>query len=205
MEQQVKQNDFEITYKDIFQKAVVLISKSEKSRKDMIIANFQLGELVSQVKNNAKYGDKAVIKLAEDLSKTKGYRIYPSFLWECARVYQTFKGNLQRIWELEKELQIRNIQLSWTFLVKNCTPIPDPESLEAEAYWEKQITEWEASLSEIEEKIEKKEEIIQKMPPKAREAFTGFIAKLSSDCTIKVDLSVDKKIEYTLKKVVNHP
>lgn len=192
----------EITYQEIFQKALSLISRSEKARKDLIVANFELGELVSQIQDNAQYGDGAVVKLAEDLTKAKGYQVTPVFLWECARVYRTFRGNLQRVWQLEKELQLRGIQISWRFLVRNCTPLPDPEKvLEAEAYWERQITEWENSIHEVEENIEKRDELIEKMPPRAREQFEGFVVKLAQDKTLKVTSDNFKKFNEVLQRI----
>lgn len=197
--QAIQQN--ELTYQEIFQKALLLVNRSEKAKKDQIIANFQLGELVCQVQDNARYGDSAVVKLAEDLTEAKGYQIHASFLWECARVYRTFRGNLQRVWELEKELKLRGIQLSWRFLVRNCIPLPEPERvLEAEAYWEKKIAEWENSVQEIEEKIDKKEELVEKMPPKAREAFHGFVVRVS-DGNIGVKINDIDRLESALKRV----
>ncbi|MEM3335869.1 MAG: hypothetical protein QXY47_07550 [Thermoplasmata archaeon] len=191
-----------ITYQDIFNRALLLLNRSEKAKKDQIIANFQLGGLVAEVQDNASYGDAAVVKLAEDLTRAKGYQIHAAFLWECSRVYRTFKGNLQRIWELEKELQLRGIQLSWRFLVRNCTPIPEPEKvLEAEAYWERQITEWENTVQEIEEKVDKREEIIGKMPPRAQEQFEGFVVRVSQDNTLKIKFESFKKINEVLHKI----
>ncbi len=192
----------EITYQEIFQKALSLISRSEKARKDLIVANFELGGLVSQIQDSSEYGDNAVVKLAEDLTKAKNYQVTPVFLWECARVYRTFKGNLQRVWQLEKELQLRGIQISWRFLVRNCTPLPEPEKvLEAEAYWEKQMTDWETTISEVEETIEKKDEVIEKMPPKAKEAFESFVMRVSRDNAIKVNLNSSDKLEEALKRL----
>lgn len=196
---QTSQVENEITYQEIFNRAFALISRSEKAKKDLIIANFQLGGLVAEIQDNASYGDSAVLKLAEDLSKAKGYQIHASFLWECARVYRTFKGNLQRVWELEKELQLRGIQISWRFLVRNCTPMPEPEKVfEAEAYWEQKITEWENSVNEIEEKIEKKDELLEKMPPKSQEQFQGFVARLNND---SVKVSSERRFEDILVKL----
>ncbi|MEM4134550.1 MAG: hypothetical protein QXV73_05075 [Candidatus Micrarchaeia archaeon] len=191
-----------ITYQDIFNRALLLLNRSEKAKKDQIIANFQLGELVAEVQDNASYGDAAVVKLAEDLTRAKGYQIHPAFLWGCARVYRTFKGNLQRVWKLEKELQLRGIQLSWRFLVRNCTPIPEPEKvLEAEAYWERQITEWENTVQEIEEKVEKKEEVLESMPPLAKKQFEGFVVRVAGDSAVKVKLNNFEKINNILNKM----
>lgn len=191
-----------ITYQDIFNRALLLLNRSEKAKKDQIIANFQLGQLVAEVQDNASYGDAAVVKLAEDLTRAKGYQIHAAFLWECSRVYRTFKGNLQRIWELEKELQLRGIQLSWRFLVRNCTPIPEPEKvLEAEAYWERQITEWENTVQEIEEKVEKKEEVLERMPPLVKKQFEGFVVRVAGDNAVKVKLDNFEKIHNILNKL----
>lgn len=199
---QIQQIKNKLSYEEVFNRAIVLISRSEKARKEQIIANFQLGELVVEIQDNASYGDAAVVKLAEDLTRAKGYQIHAAFLWECARVYRTFKGNLQRVWELEKELQLRGIQLSWRFLVRNCTPIPEPERvLEAEAYWERQITEWENTVQEIEDKIEKKEEVLERMPPMAKKQFEGFVVRVAGDNAVKVKLNNFEKINNILNKL----
>ncbi|MDI1472083.1 hypothetical protein QI155_05980 [Thermodesulfovibrio sp. 1176] len=194
--------EIEITYQDIFNRAMLLLNRSEKARKEQIVANFQLGQLVAEIQDSARYGDSAVVKLAEDLTRAKGYQVHASFLWECARVYRTFRGNLQRIWELERELQLRGIHISWRFLVRNCTPVPEPEKvLEAEAYWERQITEWENSIHEVEENIEKRDELIEKMPPRAREQFEGFVVKLAQDKTLKVTSDNFKKFNEVLQRI----
>lgn len=191
-----------VTYQDIFQRALSILNRSERARKDLIVANFQLGQLVAKMQEDSRYGDGMVVKLAEDLTKAKGYQIHASFLWECARVYRTFRGDLQRIWALERELQLRGIQLSWRFLVRNCTPVPEPEKvLEAEAYWEQKMTEWENTVQEIEEKIERKEEVLERMPPLAKKQFEGFVVRVAGDSAVKVKLNNFEKIHNILNKL----
>lgn len=188
-------------YQSILNRALTLLSRSERARKALIVINFSLGELVAKVQEDARYGENTVIRLAEDLSKIKGYQIYPAFLWECARVWRSFHGNIQRVWELEKELKARGIMLSWRFLVRKCTPLPSPERVaEAEAYWNSQLQQWEKQVTEIEEHIDNKEEIVQKMPEKMKEAFEGFVVKLTQDSAVKVNLPQGKKLEETLRK-----
>jgi|GEM_PF-893226 len=188
-------------YQSLLNRASALISRSERARKALIIINFSLGELVAKIQDDSRYGDNTVIRLAEDLTKIKGYTIHASFLWECARVWRTFHGQIQRVWELEAELKTRGIMLSWRFLVRNCTPMPSAERVaEAEAYWDGQLQQWEKQITEIEEHIENKDILSEKMPPKAKEAFEGFVVKLTQDNPVKVNLSQNKKFEETLKK-----
>jgi len=184
-------------YNEILTEAVRLVSMSDRGQNDYIASNFRLGRLVAFLQDSARYGDRAVLRLAEDLTKKKGYTVYPQRLWECARVWRAFDGDIQKVWALEKKMQIK---VTWSFLVRNCTPaIPESTGeLESQAFWDKKLSAWENTVEEISNVIANKDKVIEKMPPATREQFEGFCKKIENPKFASVP---DNKLVSLFKRI----
>lgn len=137
-----------MSYEGYFNRALLLMRRAHGAGRAFIAAKFELGKIVFDIQQNARYGDRGVVKLAEDLTRELRYTVHPQRLWECARVYRAFNGDINRIWQLEKELRF---PLTWSFLVKNSPP-PDVENeTEFIHYWREKLQRWEETLLEMEE------------------------------------------------------
>lgn len=187
------------TYDEILEKADTLLRVADTFTNRLIIANFQIGALVSALMDEAQYGEGAVLKLAYDLTGRKGYTVYPQRLYECARVYRTFEGDIQRIWNLERKIQFK---VSWSYLARNCTKEP-LEGREAILHWESKIARWEGVLDEVAEACLKKEEIIERVPEPVKTEIQGFFEEVENpDRKLSVDLS-EKRLVSLFKRLDN--
>jgi hypothetical protein len=167
----------ETEYQEILYRAEAALRRSEISSRMLIEANFELGGLVARLLDNSSYGDAAVEKLAGDLSRLRGYAIYPQRLWECARVHRSFK-DIKAVWELERRIKTR---LTWSFLLRNCTKPPEPErGREFQAYWEMRLNRWEDTMEEVYNVCLNKEKIISAVPEPLRGQIEGFVSKVEN-------------------------
>ena len=188
-----------MTYDEILEKADTLLKSADVFTNKLIDANFEVGALVSALMNEAQYGEGAVLKLASDLARKKGYTVYPQRLYECARVYKAFEGDIHKIWSLEKKMQVK---VSWSYLVRNCTKEP-VEGQEAIFHWQSKITRWENTLDEITTTCLKKEEIIEQVPEPVKAELQGFLEEVENpDRRLLVDLS-EKKLIILFKRLDN--
>lgn len=162
-----------VAYSVVKEKVSRLLSVSRSHQRAYIVAQFELGKYIAELQDNSSYGSQAVLKLAEELTKEKGYTVYPQRLWECARVWRAFGGDIQRVWKLEKELRI---SITWSFLVKNA-PAPDvlKDRDEFIAYWKDKLSRWEQTLLEMEETASKLDTGELKLPEELKEETAGLI------------------------------
>ncbi len=165
-------------YNELLDSAEKIIRRGNVFSRKVIESNFSLGGIVVSLIDCAKYGDKAVDKFAADLTKKCGYTIYSQRLWESARVYRTFSGEINKIWHLESKIGDRKI--AWGFLVNNCTKAPT-EGVEAEAFWEDRIKQLEESMVKVEEFSMKRERHLDNAPEKSKEQIRGFLTKIDND------------------------
>jgi len=96
-------------YEEILEKTDALLGAADTLTNRLIDTNFQIGAFVSALMDEARYGEGAVLKLSYDLSKKRGYTVYPQRLYECARMYKTFEGDIQRVRKLQ-------FKVSWSYL-----------------------------------------------------------------------------------------
>ena len=163
-------------YEEILERTDVLLKAVDTFTSKLIDANFQIGALVSTLMDEAQYGEGAVLKLSHDLSKKRGYTVYPQRLYECARVYKTFEGDIQKVWSLERKLQSK---INWSYLVRNCVKEPF-EGQEAVLHWESKIARWESTLDEITGVYLKKEEIIEQIPEPVKTELRSFLEEMEN-------------------------
>lgn len=119
--------------------------------RELIAQKFRLGQLVHEALQQRKYGDGVVQHLATALSRSVGKTIAPARLYEAARVYSAFHGNIEKVWELDRTL---SFPLTYSFLVRHCVP-----AITAETAWnreelarveEAKLEHWERTVLEIE-------------------------------------------------------
>mgnify|MGYP001029513514 CR=1 FL=1 len=186
-------------YKDYLKQAVIICKRDAKATKAVIMCKFSLGKIVAEIQKDARYGDADVVKFAEDLSKELGYTVHPQRLWECARVYKTFHGDINRIWILEKQLQY---PITWSFLVKNCTSQPDVQNeLEFTSYWQEKLSTWEKTLCEIDDTKAKLEAGKLIMPPQVKEDAYAVLRAIDTSDTAGKLKKLFKKIDKLLTEI----
>lgn len=91
---------------------VVYNSEIEK-----IKANIEIGSIVADILENAKYGDRAVEKFALELTKKRGKTVYAQRLYEAYEVWSTVK-TIDKVLEIQKKL---DNEITWNWLVKNAS------------------------------------------------------------------------------------
>lgn len=137
---------------ELITEAIHHCSRIVQSAKDIIEQKFALGRVVYAALREAHYGDGAVRRLSADISRALGKIIAPSSLYEAARLYTTFGGDIERIWALERACAF---PLSYTFLVRAYVP-----ALTREAAWNaeewaaahgKRLAQWERTVLDIED------------------------------------------------------
>jgi len=122
-----------------------------RSGREMLRLKFELGRLVTIHLQRHTYAHAAVLTLAQSISGICGKIIAPQRLYEAARFYETFGGQLERVWELERRL---SYPLTYTFLIRSIIPRVhlgnawNPQ--EWELYQDAQLTRLEKAVHEIE-------------------------------------------------------
>jgi len=192
-----------VNYEEILDKVNHLISRADRFTDAFIRLNFSIGSLVNALMEDARYGDSVILRLSEDLTKLRGYTVYPQRLWECARVYKSFEGNISKIWALEKSMQIK---LTWSFLVRNCTKAPAPgSSVEYTNYWQSKLSYWENTLQEISTVSVEKDTIITQSPEPLKQELKGFFeaVKPLTECSAVEEFNtLMTRINILLDKVI---
>ncbi len=111
-----------------------------KSQKNFQVAetNFRIGEILSEA------DDVQALLKALTLG---GVSVKETFLYDCMRVFRTLKTeNMLR--GLKDKLKGN---LTWGFLVYNCTKAPSGDTAEAIAYWEERIGRIENALNDLDD------------------------------------------------------
>lgn len=160
---------------ELITQAVNIHQKINKTHKEIIESKFQLGKIVYEIIQSRKYGENAVSKFAEEISKRLNKIISPQRLYEAARLYSTFQGDIQKIWELEK---VFPVPLTYSLIIKKCIPYINEKNAwtpeEIALYIEKKLNDWEESTTDIEnniQKIKKLEKIVNNSSNKQVEGF----------------------------------
>lgn len=124
----------------------------------LIEQKFDLGRIVHAVITGRKYGDNAVSRLADELTRKIGKRIEPKRLYEAARFFDTFHGTIDRVWELEMTL---SFPVTYSFLVRKCLPGIDKSNAynaeDLKLHIEERMKRIESAAHTIEETEEVKE------------------------------------------------
>ncbi|MBI5641121.1 MAG: hypothetical protein HZA17_11910 [Nitrospirae bacterium] len=111
-----------------------------KSQKNFQVAetNFRIGEILSEADD--------VQSLLKALT-LGGVSVRETFLYDCMRVFRTLKTeNMLR--GLKDKLKGN---LTWGFLVYNCTKAPSGDTAEALAYWEERLGRIENALNDLDD------------------------------------------------------
>lgn len=139
-------------FDSVVKEAVFCYESICRTDKDLITQKFELGKIVHEVISEKKYGDNAVGRLAEQMTKQLNKTIEPKRLYETARLYSTFHMDINKVWELEKSL---SFPLTYSFLIRNCTPkITNDNAFtvdELKLHVEERMRRWENTAREIEE------------------------------------------------------
>jgi len=122
-----------------------------RSSREILRLKFELGRLVRIHLQRHKYTHAAVTRLAQSISGLCGKVIVPQRLYEAARYYETFGGELDRVWAFERRMAQ---PLTYTYLIRSIIPRihqskawnPDEWAL----YQDAQISRLESAVQEIE-------------------------------------------------------
>jgi DNA repair exonuclease SbcCD nuclease subunit len=109
-----------------------------KSQKNFQVAetNFRIGKVLSET------GDIDAIVKALTAS---GITVRETFLYDCVRVFRTLKTE-----DMLKGLKDKlRGNITWGFLVYNCTKAPSGDTAEAIAYWEERLSRIENALTDL--------------------------------------------------------
>lgn len=133
--------------------------------------NFEIGRLVYNAFEEG--GEDAVRELAARFSSGSATE---GFFFDAMRVYRTIK-NPGFLRELKKKL---GGNLSWGFLVSNCTKAPEGESEEAMHFWERRLRKIEEALGDVEDLLIS----LEGLPPRIREQVEGLLLSASDDLAL---------------------
>ena len=109
-----------------------------KSQKNFQVAetNFRIGKALSEGSDI-----QAVVKALS----ASGTNVKETFLYDCMRVFRTIKTE-----DMLKGLKDKlKGNLTWGFLVYNCTKAPSGDTAEAVAYWEERLGRIENALNDL--------------------------------------------------------
>lgn len=166
----------DFVYQNAFGKVKAHMVADDQCSQKTIELRFEIGRVVCTLQDSKAHGDESIKKLASDLTTSLRYTVHPQRLWECGRVYKTFAGDINKIWNLEKEKQLK---ITWSFLLNNCTKEPT-QGEAAVSHYEKKIFKWEKAIEEIEEAKENKDAIMRKIPEEARKQIEGFFERVET-------------------------
>jgi len=122
-----------------------------RSSREILRLKFELGRLVTMHLQRHAREHAAVARMAQAISEVCGKVIVPQRLYEAARYYETFGGNLEYVWEFERRM---SHPVTYTYLIRNIIPRVhkgnawNPE--EWSLYQDAQIGRLECAVQEIE-------------------------------------------------------
>ncbi len=123
-----------------------------RSSREVIRYKFELGRLVSIHLQWHAFQHDAMARLAQALSNLCGKSILPQRLYEAARFYDMFGGQIERVWALERRL---TQPLTYTYIIRGIIPHVSKDKAwnvkEWEYYQEAQLSRLEHAVREIEE------------------------------------------------------
>ena len=90
-----------VNRRELVQQACATYANILRSSREVIRLKFELGRLALEWE---QYQHAAVVQLARELSAHCEKTILPQRLYEAARLYEAFGGEIRRIWELEARL-----------------------------------------------------------------------------------------------------
>ena len=93
-----------VNRRELVQQACATNANILRSSREVIRLKFELGRLVRLALEWEQYQHAAVVQLARELSAHCEKTILPQRLYEAARLYEAFGGEIRRIWELEARL-----------------------------------------------------------------------------------------------------
>jgi len=122
-----------------------------RTSRDILRLKFELGRLVTIHLQRHKYAHTKIIALARAISGICGKVIVPQRLYEAARYYNTFGGQLDRVWAFERRM---SHPLTYTYLIRSIIPhIHKDKAWNADEwalYQDAQMSRLESAVQEIE-------------------------------------------------------
>jgi exonuclease SbcD len=144
-----------------------------RSRTNFALAktNFEIGRLVYETME--KGGEEAVRNLAASCPGSS--LSFERFLFDSCRVFRSIRKP-GFLYAMNKKL---GENLTWGFLLANCTKAPEGDTEEANLYWEGKLSRIEGALSDL-------ESVYDELPLHIREQLDGLIYAAAGGVTAKV-------------------
>lgn len=137
-----------------------LLKARARSNFALAMINFKIGKLVH--KTIEEGGEEAVKRLAALCPG--GSVVFERFLLDASRVYRSIK-NPGFLFAMKKKL---GDNLTWGFLLTNCTKAPEGDTEEANLFWERKLEQIENALADLESGYEN-------LPANIREQLDGLL------------------------------
>ncbi len=134
---------------DIVQRCCEHLEALHRSEWDRIRVNLEMGGIVAVVMSTADYGDKAVERLAHEISRKRGRTVYPQRLYEAYRVYSTVRS-IEKVKEIASSIQY---EITWNWLVRYAARgyKNEPDKDVKREIFESALKRTESSVHELEE------------------------------------------------------
>ncbi|MBE0427227.1 MAG: hypothetical protein IBX72_11370 [Nitrospirae bacterium] len=171
-----------------------LLQIVHNSEIEKIRANLEIGSVVAQLLQNARYGDRAVEKFASELTKKRGKTVYPQRLYEAYEVWSTV-GTIEKVFEIQKKL---DDDITWNWLVKNSARgffNEDNEDVKKEKV--------QRILRQIENTSEKIEQIVRekdKLDEDTKKEFEGTIIAINESVSLALNNSISQSRTIHVKE-----
>ncbi len=106
-----------MNWNNIIDRCCELLDTAYNEEIAKIRTNLELGKVLHEILKSAKYGDRAVERLASDLSRKRVKTVYPQRLYEAYEVYSAIR-TIEKVSEIQGRL---THEITWNWLVKNST------------------------------------------------------------------------------------
>ena len=172
------------TYDQLLMEARATYVSVIRSSRDVIRHKFALGGLVKLALQWQENNDQAVVQLARDLSAGAGKVVLPQRLYEAARLYDAFDGDLERVWAFEART---SQPLTYTYLIRQIIPRVTKEDAWNPREWERYQ---EAQLGCLERAVQQIEELAASQPDPAETHSEPGLASIRPSGELTVEPSV---------------
>lgn len=177
------------SWADIVQRCCEHLDALHRSEWGRIKVNLEMGGIVAVVMSTADYGDKAVERLAHEISRKRGRTVYPQRLYEAYRVYSTVRS-------IEKAKEIASCiedELTWNWLVRYATRGYKKESDKnvKKEIFESALKRTESSVHELEEMVVENTASLCEAEKKQIEGVTAGILQSARNVLMNLNLSSD--------------
>jgi hypothetical protein len=113
-------------------------SLTQKTSREVVLAWYEVGLRVAEVeRDESKYGEHAVIRLAEELSARRGRTVRPDDLYQAKVVTNIYRRN--DIEKLFARAEKANVQISWGHFSRGLSLLSKPEDTALRKRYEAQL------------------------------------------------------------------